>query len=74
VAADGGVFAWGDAGFYGSTGNLHLVEPVVGILPTQANTGYWLVAADGGLFAFGAAPFDGGLGGQGNTGIIGAVP
>jgi hypothetical protein len=73
VASDGGVFAFGDAGFFGSTGSLHLTEPVVGILATRADNGYWLVAGDGGIFAF-DAPFYGALGGQGNSGIIGAVP
>jgi hypothetical protein len=31
VAADGGVFSFGDAHFYGSTGNIHLNQPVVGM-------------------------------------------
>jgi hypothetical protein len=31
VAADGGVFSYGDAGFYGSTGGAHVNGPVVGI-------------------------------------------
>ncbi len=30
VAADGGVFAFGDAGYYGSMGGQHLNQPVVG--------------------------------------------
>ncbi len=31
VAADGGVFSFGDAGFYGSTAGMHLNQPVVGM-------------------------------------------
>jgi hypothetical protein len=31
VASDGGIFAFGDAAFYGSTGALHLNRPVVGM-------------------------------------------
>ena len=31
VGADGGVFAFGGAGFYGSTGALHLNQPIVGM-------------------------------------------
>ena len=31
VAADGGIFAYGDAAFYGSTGGTHLNQPVVGM-------------------------------------------
>ena len=30
VASDGGIFAFGDAGFFGSTGALHLNAPIVG--------------------------------------------
>jgi hypothetical protein len=33
VAADGGLFAFGDAKFYGSTGGLHLNATVVGVAP-----------------------------------------
>ncbi len=31
AAADGGVFSFGDAGFYGSMGDQHLNAPIVGI-------------------------------------------
>jgi hypothetical protein len=31
VASDGGIFAFGDAAFLGSTGNLKLAKPIVGI-------------------------------------------
>jgi hypothetical protein len=31
VASDGGVFAYGDAQYYGSAVNLHLNKPVVGM-------------------------------------------
>jgi len=31
VASDGGVFSYGDAGFFGSAGSLHLNQPVVGM-------------------------------------------
>jgi hypothetical protein len=62
VAADGGVFAYGDAHFYGSMGAKHLNQPIVGIASSGDGRGYWLVAADGGMFAFGDAPFFGSLG------------
>jgi hypothetical protein len=61
VAADGGVFAFGDAGFYGSTGNLHLNQPIVGLAATPDGAGYLMVASDGGVFAFGDAAFAGRL-------------
>jgi hypothetical protein len=63
VAADGGVFAYGDAMFYGSAGNLTLNSPVVGMATTPDGAGYWLVAADGGVFAYGDAMFYGSTGG-----------
>ncbi len=63
AASDGGVFAFGDAGFYGSMGGTHLNSPVVGIAPTPDGRGYWLVGADGGVFAFGDAGFYGSMGG-----------
>jgi hypothetical protein len=34
VASDGGVFNFGDAGFYGSAGGLHLNQPIVGMAAT----------------------------------------
>jgi ribosomal protein L24E len=62
VAADGGIFAFGNAGFFGSTGSLRLRQPIVGMAATPSGNGYWLVAADGGIFAFGDAPFYGSTG------------
>ncbi len=63
VGADGGVFTFGDARFYGSTGDLTLNQPIVGMAPTRDGGGYWLVAADGGIFTFGDARFFGSTGG-----------
>ena len=62
TASDGGVFAFGDAVFRGSTGALRLNSPVVGTAATPSGNGYWLVAADGGIFAFGDAVFRGSTG------------
>ena len=86
VGSDGGIFTFGSAGFHGSTGNLMLQRPVVGITPTADRNGYWLVATDGGVFAFGDAGFYGSLPGLGiapagsgaatelNAPIVGMVP
>ena len=76
VAADGGIFAFGDAGYFGSTSQLdpflppggansiagRLAKPIDGMVPTADGRGYWMVAADGGVFAYGDAGFVGSLG------------
>ncbi len=64
VAADGGIFTYGNAAFEGSTGGIDLNAPVVGMAATPTGRGYWLVAADGGVFAFGDAVFAGSMGGR----------
>jgi hypothetical protein len=61
VASDGGVFAFGDAKYYGGMGGKHLNEPIVGMAVDDATGGYWLVASDGGVFSFNA-PFYGSTG------------
>ncbi len=62
VASDGGIFAFGDAGYYGSEGGHPLNAPMVGMAATADGHGYWLVAADGGIFSFGDATFRGSTG------------
>ena len=62
VASDGGIFAFGDARFFGSTGAIKLNKPIVGMAATRSDAGYWLVASDGGIFAFGDARFFGSTG------------
>ena len=68
VAADGGIFSFGDARFYGSTGAMTLNRPVVGMAANPDGQGYWLVASDGGIFSFGDAPF------YGSTGAVDPQP
>jgi hypothetical protein len=62
VAADGGVFAFGNAAFHGSTGNVRLNQPIAGMTGNPVGDGYWFVARDGGIFSFGKAPFHGSTG------------
>ena len=64
VSSIGGVFTYGDAGFFGSMGGHPLNQPIVGMAATADGGGYWLVAADGGVFSFGDAPFAGSMGGR----------
>ncbi len=86
VGSDGGIFTFGSAAFYGSTGSLRLQRPVVGIVPTANRGGYWLDASDGGVFSFGDTQFYGSIPGLGlhpagsglpnslNAPIVGMVP
>jgi hypothetical protein len=66
AGSDGGIFSYGqvpgNAGFFGSAGNLQLNKPVVGIARTPNGNGYWLAAADGGIFNYGGAAFYGSAG------------
>ncbi len=62
VASDGGIFTYGDANFYGSTGAINLNKPIVGMASTPDGKGYWLVASDGGIFTYGDANFYGSTG------------
>ena len=64
VGADGGIFAFGDARFHGSTGTLRPTSPIVGMAATADGDGYWLVAADGAVLNFGDATNQGSLVGR----------
>jgi IPT/TIG domain len=77
VGSDGGVFAFGDAGFVGSLPGIGVhVNDIVGVVPTKDSGGYWMVGRDGGVFAFGDAGFVGSLPGLGVhvNDIVGVVP
>ena len=64
VGADGGIFTYGTSTFHGSTGDLKLNRPIIGMASKKGGTGYWLVASDGGIFSFGDAEFFGSMGDQ----------
>ena len=62
----GGVYAYGDAGFYNSLPGLGIhVSNIVGMAGTPDGGGYWLVGADGGIYTFGDAGFYNSLPGLG---------
>ena len=68
LGLDGGVFSY-NAPFYGSTGDIVLNAPVIGMAPVpftreHRGEGYWFVAVDGGVFAYGKAEFKGSMGGK----------
>ncbi|MGH9043098.1 MAG: FG-GAP repeat domain-containing protein [Acidimicrobiia bacterium] len=75
VAADGGIFTFGNAAFHGSTGGTRLNQPIVGMATNPAGDGYWFVARDGGIFSFGDAAFHGSTGAvRLNQPIVGMAP
>jgi hypothetical protein len=58
VMEDGGIFAFGDAVFFGSTGGsrpggFHITGIALSIGEDGSVNGYWLVNEDGGVLAFG---------------------
>jgi len=59
VGTDGGVFNYGDAGFFGSVPGQGIVNqpPVDGIARTPTGAGYWLVGATGAVYTYGDAAF-----------------
>jgi len=61
IAADGGTFAFGSAGFYGSLPGIAVTpnSPVIGLVPGSA--GYLMLGRDGGIFNFGKSQFHGAL-------------
>jgi hypothetical protein len=73
VAADGGVFTFGNAPFFGSTGDVRLNQPIVGMSSLSPAGAYRFVARDGGIFNFGpGATFHGSTGGTRlNSSIVG---
>ncbi len=74
VAADGGVFAEGDAPFVGSAGGTRINKPAVGLFPSYDGLGYSVVAQDGGVFNYGSARFFGSQGGRPlNKPVVGSV-
>jgi hypothetical protein len=68
LGADGGIFTFGDAGFYGSVPGLGLKVPGVQMRATKSGGGYYVLSERGDVFAFGDAP---GMGSPANLGIKG---
>jgi hypothetical protein len=62
IATDGGMFTYGDVGFFGSAGDIPLNQPIVGMAATPSGLGNWFVATDGGIFTYGDAGFFGSTG------------
>jgi hypothetical protein len=60
VAADGGVFTFGDAKFEGSCPEIGGCSgAAVAVMPDASGNGYWLVTATGDIYTFGDAAYYG---------------
>ena len=64
ATADGGVYGYGGAPFFGAMAGKKLNAPVISLVPTPNDGGYWQLSADGGIFSFGNARFFGSTGGK----------
>jgi hypothetical protein len=65
TAADGSVFGFGNAPYFGSMGGSRLRDSIVDLAATPTADGYWLAGADGSVFGFGRAGYFGSMGGRG---------
>ncbi len=61
ATASGDLYGFG-VPTYGSPGGAPLNRPIVGMVPTAGQRGYWMVASDGGIFSYGNAQFFGSAG------------
>ena len=52
VASDGGIFAFGDAKFFGSLGGRPLSAPIVAVATNPVSGGYWMVGARAQVYTF----------------------
>jgi hypothetical protein len=69
-SGDGGVFTFGQAGYYGSAKG-KTVSRVISMAATPDNRGYWLAANDGEVFAFGDAHNYGSISGRSRLPVVG---
>lgn len=64
LGSDGGVFTYGDAGFFGGAHDIgESTRPFVALLPSGTGNGYNLVDTTGAVFSFGDADYFGGANG-----------
>jgi cell wall-associated NlpC family hydrolase len=61
VTAVGGVYGFGDAGWYGSPRHSGQIFAAAGLVADPTGAGYWVYGQGGQVDAYGAAPYVGGL-------------
>jgi hypothetical protein len=69
-ASDGGIFTFGNARFFGSTGGQLLPAPIVSVHISPSGQGYWMRDAQGRVYAFGDAKNLGSATGLGAAAVI----
>ena len=71
VASDGGIFAFGDAGYFGSlpAAGLRPVGGVRSLRPSPSGRGYWIIDGAGNVSSFGDATYFGGGVGAARTAL-----
>jgi hypothetical protein len=75
LGAEGAVYSFGGAPFYGSLTSLGISNTAVNLSATPSGNGYWILSADGGVFSFGDAAFFGSMGGKPLNGpVVRLVP
>ena len=73
--ANGAVYDYGGAQYFGSPADHPLTRPIVGVTETADAGGYWMVASDGGVFNYGDAGFFGSTGALAlNKPVVGLTP
>ncbi len=70
--SDGGVYDFGDAGYYGSLGGETLPRSLTSFTATPDGRGYWMVDSAGAIYTFGDAALFGSMEGQSTTGTVSA--
>lgn len=61
VTADGGVYAFGGAPFFGSLSGIPISAPIVAGAGTDSGQGLYLLGRDGAIYAWGDAEYGGRL-------------
>ena len=67
VTAEGAVYAFGGARYYGGMNGTPITAPITGLVASPSGKGYWLIGRDGAVYAFGDAQFYGTPGSVGAT-------
>jgi hypothetical protein len=74
VAADGGIFTFGDAKFFGSVPGIAANQQAAAMAATPTGKGYWILSRNGAVYTFGDAIAMKSVAGQGRGAFVGISP